>query len=87
MILLDYARMQLDSKNYDPAISNFAEVRSLSPSPLLAMISLCLEAEAGYRGSSDPRLTHPLKQMAQASDQSPLSCPAMTRPSFSGLWS
>ena len=72
LILLDYARMQLDSKNYDAAISNFAEVRSISASPLLSMISHCLEAEAGYRGSSDPRLTHPLKQMAQASDQSPL---------------
>jgi serine/threonine protein kinase len=72
LILLDYARMQLDSKKYDAAISHFTEARSLSPSPLLSMISLCLEAEAGYRSSRDPRLTHPLKLMAKASSQSPL---------------
>ncbi len=72
LILLDYGRMQLDSKNYDAAISSFAEVRSLSPNPLLSMLSLCLEAEAGYRGSSDPRLTHPLEQMDSSRDNSPL---------------
>jgi|GEM_PF-7135000 len=67
LILLDYARMQLDSKNYDAAVANFTEVRALSPSPALAMLSFCLEAEAGYRGSRDPRLTQPLKLMDQAS--------------------